>query len=466
MRVPFSTTAGRAAEMCGGKITVGSPDAPIHTVTSDSREMGEGNLFIALIGEKHDGHEFIEKLCREKMISSILTMKIGCEDAARENGVTVILCDDTLRGLGAMASRRRSEMNPYVIGITGTNGKTTTKEIVYTIISSVKRTLRNEKNFNNEIGVPFTLLGLTPEHEMAVVEMGMNHEGEIDRLSAIVRPDMAVITNVGEGHLEFLGSIENVARAKSEIMNGMAPGSLVIINRDTECFDILAATAKKKGLKLMTFGLQGNADVSPDLYNLSDDSISLVYRGTVINAPLFGIHNVYNLLAAVVVSEACGISVDRIAGALTGFVNVDGRSSVIDRGFIIINDTYNSNPLSSRYAIRSAAVMYPGRRKIAVLSDMKELGSTAERYHREIGAEAAKNGFSLLCVWGEMAGAYAEGALAGGMKVDSIHVFVNKTSLADFLARTLTENDVVLVKGSRSMKMEEIVTSLAGKGVA
>jgi UDP-N-acetylmuramoyl-tripeptide--D-alanyl-D-alanine ligase len=453
---------GKIAEACRGRITTGDAGATIDTVTTDSRELGANNLFIPLIGEKFDGHDFIRPLSENKSIRSYLTMREGFTDIAARSGISEIQCDDTLKALGAIAGRHRDRIDPKVIGITGTNGKTTTKELVYAILSARWSCLKNVKNYNNEIGVPVTLLGLAESHEMAVIEMGMNHPGELDRLSRIVKPDVALITNVGQGHLEFMGSMENVAGAKSEIMHGMKPGSKLLVNRETDFMDIIMEKARKVDLVVTTFGLSEKADIRPDSYRLYRDSISVVYRDEEIMVPLYGIHNVYNVVAAIAVAAECGVGPSAVKESLSGFVNVDGRSQIIDRGYIVINDTYNSNPMSLDYALRSTGEIFPDRRKIAVLSDMKELGEAADSYHVACGRAVRENNFDKLLLWGGKAGLYAEGAIQAGLDADAVKQFETKAELSRYLKTIVDDDDVVLIKGSRSMRMEDVVRDLTG----
>ncbi len=463
MIVDCETTVGRIAEAARGRLTSGDPAAAIGSITTDSREIGRRALFIPIIGENFDGHDFIRPLSESNSITSYLTMKHGFTETASRRGIAEILCEDTLKALGAIAARHRDEIDPIVIGITGTNGKTTTKELVFAVLGSRWSCLKNVKNYNNEVGVPFTLLGLRAGHEMAVIEMGMNHQGEIDRLSRMAKPDLALITNVGEGHLEFLGTVENVASAKSEIMHGMKPGATLLVNRDMDCLDIVMERARKADLVVKSFGLSDRADIRPDSYRLYRDSLCVVFRGAEINVPLYGIHNVYNVMAAIAVALEYGMEPAAVGNALSGFVNVDGRSQIIDRGFIVINDSYNSNPLSLRYALRSTGEIFADRRKIAVLSDMKELGDTARLHHAESGRAVHENKFDMLLVWGDMAEYYAEGARQAGFDNDRIRQFETKDEMSRFLKTVVDDNDVILVKGSRSMKMEDVVRALTGR---
>jgi UDP-N-acetylmuramoyl-tripeptide--D-alanyl-D-alanine ligase len=456
----FKTTSGEIAAITGGKLISGSSDVIIETISTDSRELGENTLFIPITGETFDGHDFIDDLSVNRRIVCSLTMKDGYEKSASDSGTALIKCENTLYALGKIGKFHRDKFKPVTFGVTGTNGKTTTKELIYAVLSSAYKTHKNVKNYNNEIGVPFTLLQLDESYEAAVIEMGMNHTGEIERLSLIVSPDFGVITNVGAGHLEFLGSMENVAFAKSEIIRGMKSGSTLIVNKDTECFHIIKKLADESGIKLFTFGIDGDADLRPESFKLTSDKTMVVYKKETVSVPLYGKHNVYNILAALAVAEILNIKISRAAEALSGFVNVGGRSEIIDREYTVINDTYNSNPLSSLFALESVCEVFPGRRKIAVLADMKELGESSCVYHVKVGEFAGARKFDHLLLYGEMAEYYEKGALSAGINSSAVKIFDSKEEIAVYLKEYLKEKDVVLVKGSRSMKMEDVVNRL------
>jgi len=463
LKVNFKSSIRDIKEIINGEFICGNGDGSISFISTDSRDIDENSLFIPLIGEKFDGHTFLENLVAEQKISAFLSME-NFEAIIKSKNITGIKCDDTLFALGQIASAHRKKLSPKLIGITGTNGKTTSKEILYDILKSKFKTHKNEKNYNNEIGVPFTLLALQPEHEVAIVEMGMNHSGELDRLSKIAEPHIALITNVGEGHLEHLGTVENVALSKSEILNGMSPDSLLIINRDTAYFDLIAEKADKMKINIKTFGLDENSDFFPTSYKLEENGILFVVEDVEMFLPVYGIHNLYNVLGAIGVARELGLSLLEIKKSILEINSVEGRSQIIKNGFYLINDTYNSNPLSSRYALQSVNEIFSNRRKIAVLSDMLELGESSANFHFEIGKYVANLNFDLLCLFGEMAEEYQRGALKGGMNKSSVLVFESKKNLSNFLLENLTDNDIVLVKGSRSTKMEEIVNELTREG--
>ncbi len=459
MKATVNITVEKILRCTGGTLVAGDETTLLGSVSSDSRDLGEGALFVPIKGERFDGHSFLEELIKEEKIAAALTMDGGFEVAARQRGIALIRCDDTLAALGKIAGENRSRFNTEIIGVTGTNGKTTTKELLHGVLSSKYNTFKNEKNYNNEIGVPFSLLALEEEHEKGVVEMGMNHRGEIERLSLMVRPDLALITNVGEGHLEFLGSLEGVAEAKSEIVAGMKPGSLLLVNGETACFDLVKKRAEEKKLKVKTYGLKDSFDYFPEGYRLDEAGIYITWEKSEFFIPLYGIHNVYNIVAVIAAASEMGLSPDEIKKSLASVNNVDGRSQIIDMGYIVINDTYNSNPLSSRSALRSVSETFPERRKFAILADMKELGEVAPQSHREIGSEAARLKFDYLLVWGEMGRFYLEGA---GKEKDSPEAkhFETKQELTEYLKSKVVPGDIVLVKGSRSTRMEEVVEAL------
>ncbi len=459
MKAEFISTVGDITALCGGSLLCGDPSASIGTITTDSRDLGSRSFFVPLKGGKFDGHDFVPGLLREGRLAGFLTARRELAAAAEEAGAAAVLCDDTLASYGRMARGHRASMKATLIGITGTNGKTTTKEILWTLLSAKYRCHKNEKNYNNEIGVPHALLGLRAEHEFSVIEMGMNHAGEIERLSKIAAPDIALITSVGAGHLEFLGSVENVARAKAEIIAGMKAGALVVVNSESPFAEIVIGLAGERRLRVLTFALEKAADIVPDSFSIDLEGITLSYLGDEYRAPLYGLHNASNLLAAVALARHLGVTPAEIRKALAGFTQVGMRSEIIDSGCVIINDTYNSNPLSAESALLSAARVAGNARKIAVLSDMKELGDGAARLHRELGTKVAAAGFDMLFTWGELAEDISRGAREAGMGGRAAH-FGEKKELVAALGKAVAKGDIVLVKGSRSMKMEEVVDAL------
>ncbi len=463
MKAPYLSTIGEIARVSGGILLSGDPSRRVKSITTDSRDLDDDCVFVPIKGVKFDGHDFIAELVSSRKIIGFLTERDGFTDIALRYKVAAILCDSSLSAYGAIARTHRMMMPAKVIGITGTNGKTTTKELLWALLSSSYRCHKNEKNFNNEIGVPHALLGLSADHAFAVIEMGMNHAGEIARLSHIVQPDVAIITSVGEGHLEFLGSVENVAKAKAEIICGMKPDSLLYVNADSPHVEIVEEAARERGVRMKTFALDAKADIMPEKMSPGAHEVAIVYRGESYRAPLYGMHNVYNLLIALAIALDFGVTPAKAKEALSRIEPVDKRSEIIECGFTVINDTYNSNPLSAASALISAERIFPNARKIAVLSDMKELGKESARYHRELGRRVARHEFFALYSWGEFSRDIIEGACEAGMPADNARDFSEKEEMIAALLKTVKQGDVVLIKGSRSMKMEEVTDALVRK---
>ncbi len=456
MIVRFDTTSQIIADAINA-VHHGSVQ-PVQYITTDSRILEDKSLFVPLAGSKFDGHDFIEDVCKTGKCTSFLTHKQDKVSITDHYNASAIYCSDTLQAYAAIARWHRKKFDIPVIGITGTNGKTTTKEMIASMLSTLGSCLKTEKNYNNEIGVPFTILQLKNNHQYAVIEMGMNHSGEISRLSQVALPTIAVITNIGEGHLEFLGSTENVAHAKSEILDGMTEGSICILNNDTKHTDVVKKKARDKNINVITFGLTG--DMCPSSYTLFPDKTVVNYEGVPITIPAYGFHNVYAVIATIAVARIMGIPLVNVKEALHNYTAVSMRSDIKRGRCTIIDDCYNANPLSMEYAFISAAKVFPDRRKIAVLSDMKELGELSRNLHFTVGEKLKASGFSYVFVWGNDAQYIANGAIAGGLDHTQVLIFDSKDELIAFLLQFIKRDDVVLIKGSRSMKMEEVVNAL------
>jgi UDP-N-acetylmuramoyl-tripeptide--D-alanyl-D-alanine ligase len=383
-------------------------------ISIDSRTILPGELFIPIKGEKFDGHQFIP--------------------AALRKGALVLETDNGLKALQALAAYQRGKFNLPVVGVTGSVGKTTTKDMIASILAREFPTLKNEENFNNEIGVPLTLLRLTKKHQAAVIEMAMQKPGEIEDLAAIVRPTIAVITNIGESHLEFLKTRRNIARAKAEIFNYLGKEDHAVINQDDEYYEHLKSKVKNQKLKVMTFGIIEKADVTPK-----------ELKG--IKLPLPGEHNIYNALAAIAVAKILKAKRSSIKRGLEHFIPSSRRMEVIVRpdGTKIINDTYNASPQSMSAMLKTIAAL-PGR-KIAVLGDMLELGRSAKNAHRKIINLSRALKIDKIFTFGQL-------------WPGSSHPLKNKKELVKYVKKLIQPRDIILVKGSRGMKMEEVVEAL------
>lgn len=445
----------------GGYLIQAGPKA-FSGITTDSRKAGRGELFIPLVGERFDGHEFIP--------SAFENGAAGCltgsgRSVSAPDGRAILEVRDTLQALQDIASFVRSTRSGLqVIGVTGTNGKTTTKEMLASILERQGPVLKNEGNLNNEIGVPLTLLRFEKEHWAAVVEMGMSGFGEIARLAEIARPTIGVITNIGPGHLEKLGSMEGVAKAKGELVIGLPEDGIPVLNADDP---YLQRLIEREAGRAVTFGLDPGATVTACNVTESGGVVSFRIKTPEgeadVRLPVMGTHNVYNALAAAAAARCAGMSLADIVAGIEGFRPAKMRMEVVEiDGAHIINDAYNANPASMAAALTALAGVKDGRR-IAVLGDMLELGQTAAKSHYDAGRLAGVGGLSCLIVMGGYAAETARGALDSGMESDRVIVAAGPDEAAMSLSERLRRDDTVLVKGSRSMKMERVIELLRSR---
>jgi MurE/MurF fusion protein len=449
-------------------------------ISTDSRTINRGDVFVALKGERFDAHEYVQQVVEAG--ASCLVLE---REPVEPPPVPVVLVKDTEQALGDLACYRRSSMKeisqPIVAAITGSSGKTTVKEMCAAIFreqwpeqadKAAGRVLKTEGNFNNLIGLPLSLLPVTPKHEAVILEMGMNRPGEITRLTAIADPDIACIVNVHGAHLQGLGNIEGVAKAKGELFQTCDKETLLVVNSDDPRVMDLAA---KCGQKKVFFGLGNDDSDLPDVYasqqkaGLREETTFTLHikehkASVILQVP--GLHNISNGLAAAAIAYAAGIELQVIAKGLSAFSASDRRMQILDgpEGSRIINDTYNANPASMRAGIRTLAELGSGAR-IAVLGDMLELGSDSEVLHKEIGAHVADSGIDFLGVVGEFASFTASGAREKGMDESHLRVFSGQDECLDWLkelvaAGKIESESYILVKGSRGMRLENLVGHL------
>jgi UDP-N-acetylmuramoyl-tripeptide--D-alanyl-D-alanine ligase len=443
-----------------GKLVWGEKGHEFSGINIDSRAVKPGQLFIALKGDRFDGHDFISQALEAGASGAILST--SCH--LRVKNKVLIQVEDTLTALQEIARAHRSRFNIPVIAITGSNGKTTTKEMAACILAHQFRLLTNEGNLNNHIGVPLTLLRLESMHQVAVIEMGINRRGELRRLCQIAQPQAGLITNIGPTHLEFLGDVEGVARAKAELLEALTPEGVAILNVDDEYFQYLAT--KVKG-GLMTFSLRSQADVMASAVVLHPDrgpTFRLKIRmgsktGEVdVTLSVVGRHNIYNALGAAAIGVYMGIDLDVIRQGLEDFKPVSMRSQLLElKEFWVLNDAYNANPASMRSALETLSGLGPSGQKIAVLGDMLELGGPGEVAHREVGREVARAGIRYLITMGPLAEQIAEGALSAGMDESRIIRCQGPEDAGQAILRVARSGDYILIKGSRKMKMERIL---------
>jgi UDP-N-acetylmuramoyl-tripeptide--D-alanyl-D-alanine ligase len=447
-----------------GKLLRGSRDRSFSGISTDSRTLRKGQLFWALKGETFDGHDFVREAIKKGAAAVVVDKDWGADLPANAR-TSLIRVPDTLKAFGDLARRWRRRFKARVTAITGSGGKTTTKEMASAILSLEGATLKNEGNFNNLIGLPLSLFQLQKSHRYAVLEMGMNRPGEIGRLTEIADPDIGLITNVGQAHLEGVGSIEGVARAKVELLNKMAPRALAILNGDDRVLMQAAAAFRKKPV---TFGQGLQSTVrAGKIRNLGREGFSfdIHWKGEPFSVRLRvpGFHNVYNALAAAAIGLSLDLSADRIQEGLSGFEGIPGRFKVVPLpdGSILIDDTYNSNPSSLRLSLESLTALVPqGRRVIVGLGEMLELGGATEAGHVEAGARVADAGADWLVVLGDHAPEIIRGAVDRGFpKKRAIHV-KNHKEMGSKILEIMKPGDLVFLKASRRIGLEQVAERL------
>ncbi len=438
-----------------GALTPSGARGLVTGISTDSRTIRPGDLFVPLRGPNFDAHEFLVLAARQGAAACL------SEDVVAGFPVPIIRVADTLRALGDIASLFRREFAGPVAAVTGSSGKTTCKEMLAAIMAETGPGLKTEGNFNNLVGLPLTLFRLAPEHRWMVLEMGMSARGEIARLAEIAAPQVGIITNVGEAHLETLHGLEGVARAKGELFAAMPVGGTAVVNADDAR---VAALPVANGARRLTFGLSPGADVRADQVRVTSEGVSFLMQLPKESVPVtlgvIGRHQVANALAAAAAATALDVPAEAIVRGLAAFRNAKGRMTLIPLagGITLIDDTYNANPLSVRAALLALDEL-GGQKRIAVLGDMLELGPEAAALHREVGREAARR-VDHLFLLGEMAAETAAGAREGGLSAERVRIASSHAEAADWVRKLMRTGDRVLVKGSRGMKMENVCAAL------
>ena len=433
-------------------------DTEVFSIGSDSRNIIKNQLFVAIKGEKFDGNTYAAEAIKQGAAAVLVS------DSQTEARPAVLVKESRL-ALGLLAKHWRNKFTLPLVAVTGSNGKTTVKEMIAAILSvSNKNVLATQGNLNNDIGMPMTLLKIRKEHAYAVIEMGMSHLQEIDYLTRIAQPTVAVINNAGTAHIGELGSRENIAKAKSEIFVGLHNDGVAVINADDEFADYWKSL--NQGRKVITFGLSKAADVSATYQtsgNLTHVSLKTPSGKVEFNLAVLGVHNIQNALAASAVAVALGIEITDIAKGLTGFGAVKGRLNWLAgfNGAVLIDDTYNANPDSMKAAIDVLANQNsnPLTSTIFVMGDMGELGENAPQMHTDIGAYAKQKKINQLFTFGELSQLAAKEYGASAQHFSSIEVLV------EAIKNKMKQSVTVLVKGSRFMQMERVVHQLLEKNI-
>lgn len=444
----------------------------IRHISLDSRSLCPGDLFVAVKGDRFDGHDFIAAALSRGAVGAIVhdafhVDAAGLKGSSKKLPPFILGARDPLFAYQQLATHHRSRFEIPVVAVTGSNGKTTTKEMVASVMAHRWKILKTEGNLNNRIGVPQTLFRLNSRHEGAVIEMGVDNLGQTTRLCEIARPTIGIITNIGPDHLEFFRSMEGSAQAKAELLDLLPPDGTAVLNVDDPYYDYLAARAR---CRVVSFGFSSKADVRATDVK-SDGRDGTIFRlllpgkvrHTIVHIRVQGAHNVTNALAAAAVGSVLGLPGAVIAQGLSRFRPAAMRSQiVVCQGVKVINDCYNANPASMKAAVQLLAQTESDGRKVAVLGDMLELGPGAVQMHEEVGAFVARQGVDQMIACGPLARNLAEGARKAGMDRVRILEVADAVAAAAAVKTMVKPGDVVLVKASRGMKLEQVVQALQG----
>ena len=449
-------TAGHIAKACKGKIIWGDQKTPVEHISLDSRHMRGNDLFVPLIGEKTDAHKFIPQAMDNGAVVVLTSEHSDASQCSPQRGVWIKV-DDTKKALQAVGSYCRSRLDLPIIGITGSVGKTTTREMVAAALSAKYQVFKTPGNYNSQVGVPVTLSEIKETDEIAVIELGMSEPGEMIVIARIAQVDMAVITNIGVTHIGQLGSQENICREKMSIQDGLKTGGTLILNGDDPW---LRDKGAKEGCRTVYYGTGEQCHYRAVDIWLKDGypAFTAVCRGRKVPVKLnvLGAHQVGNALAALAVADLNGVPLEAAAAAMGQFEGYTGRQECYEKdGILFIDDTYNASPVSMKAAIDILSSLETAQRRVAVLADMKELGENASMYHREVGEHVAKSSTDVLLTYGELAEEIEKEALGCRPGLMAFH-FDNKEKLEDYLFGHLKKGDAVLLKGSNSMKLGEV----------
>lgn len=430
---------------------INAEDKTILSVSTDTRTIEAGALFVAINGENFDAHDYLDRALEKGAVAALVDHDVDTD-------LPVIRVKDCRLALGQLASYWRQQLSVKLVGLTGSNGKTTVKEMLSCILSEVGSVVATAGNYNNDIGMPLTLLRIKPEHEYAVIEMGANHIGEIAYLTQLAKPDVALLNNAAPAHLEGFGSMQGVADAKGEIFSGLGADGVAIINRDDQYSDYWASLCDEH--KKIFFGMDSSADVTSQINESDYDGhfmLCLNDEKTEVAMNVLGFHNLKNALAASAAASALGVDISSIKSGLEKFSAVKGRLqlSEVEANSVVIDDSYNANPSSVKAAIDVLSAL--NKTSVLVLGDMGELGANAEALHAEIGEYAKKKNINAVMTFGALSGFAAE---SFGENASS---YEDKKELIKDLKKQLENGVAVLVKGSRSMHMEDVVTALTEK---
>ncbi len=460
-------SAQEITKAVNGFLFRGNKEARFRGISIDSRKVESGQMFVCIQGEKFDGHDFLKDVLLKNPAGIIVSNKNAVPQAMDSTDTPfVIEVEDTLRALQDCAHFHRMNLPVRVIGITGSNGKSTTKEMISAVLETRFNTLKNQGNFNNHIGLPLTLFSLNQDHEIAVLEMGMSDLGEIKRLAEIARPELGIITNIGHAHLESLKTIQNVQKAKGELFDALDENHTALINVDDPLVFELSKTLRAQKI---TFSIENPADIkASDIQQKNnagyDFKVSLFNEEIPLFVPALGKFNIYNALGAIAAGRYFGITAENMVRGLAQCQGLSQRLEVLDHPlFKIINDSYNANPQSMQEALKTLSQFQASGKKYFIVGDMLELGEISQSAHQELGRQIAEANIDFLVTLGPLAQHISRGALDAGMDKKRVASLKTHEDVIQYVQKQGVSGDCLLIKGSRGSRMEKIIEGLFRK---
>jgi UDP-N-acetylmuramoyl-tripeptide--D-alanyl-D-alanine ligase len=434
-----------------------SHDSEFSGISIDSRSVKRKNIFVCIAGENHDGHDYAADAVA-KGASVVIADKRRVTQLSALNA-TVIGVDNTLATMQELAKVYLRKISPRKVAITGTNGKTTSKNLVTAVASTKYKTCSTKGNFNNQFGVPLSIFEFETDCELAVMEFGMSTPGEIKRLVGLYDPDIRVVLNIGPAHLETMKSLHDIAEAKFELLHDSKPGDWAVLNLDDPN---IRSRSFRYSINKLTYGTSAQSEIHPqEVFVNGDGHTHMVYEGTDMLLPILGMHHVSNCLATLAVAKLLSIPFAKVKESIENYVPSGSRMTTeIINGVTIINDAYNSNPVSAAAAIEALISLPTTGRRVAVIGDMLELGDFSDQYHNELGIKIGKSRPELVLLIGEKAEIMLDAAMAAGQPAASIKIMSDHSEIVDQLTAYLKPNDTVLLKASRALELENVMSGL------
>ncbi len=464
------TTVKDLVNAVHGTLLSGDETVKVSDITLNSRDIKEGDLFVPIIGERVDAHRFIRQAFEDGAAAAFTSEHDPDNvnelvDGLEEKSPAVIAVDDTVRALQDVGRYCRDRLNIIMIGVTGSVGKTTTREMIGQALGAGYRVFKTPRNFNSQVGVPVSISEISRKDQAAVLELGMSEPGELSVIARIARPDMAVITNIGIAHIEQLGTKERILEEKLTIQEGMSDGGILFLNGDDPYLKNVKA---REGLKTIYFGTGDNCDYRASDISLKDGfpQFTAICKGKMIPLQLKvpGAHQVINAMASLAVADACGVPLVAAAQQLSLFKGFKHRQQICElRDISVIDDSYNSSPVSACAAIDILSLRTKAKRRIALMGDMLELGSGSPKFHREVGEYIGEHPVDILITYGDLSGYIEEGAKAKNPDIETAHFpsgEESKAKMQEWLLNNITPGDCILIKGSNSLNLGEVVENV------